>query len=349
MRICMVNDNFYRSSGAAIAIRRITQALTDVDYCVAGCVDDGVSEDLSWVPPGRYECFDLKSSSPIRVVSELIRFKRWFKLQSCDLVHCHHRRVSVLLQAAGLPVLYTGHLAFPYAVWFRWLRPRRMTAVTPSVARNLIETAGRRALACIGNPAHFPKTPPRIELDKVKTRAVCIARLERVKGHTYLLAAWKLLSDRGYRYKLDLVGEGSLRSELEAQIHRDGTQELIRLLGFTTDVSSMIGNSLFAVLVSEVEGQGIVTLEAAAAGRPSLLTAVPGSIDLLPPGRKLRNGVRFGDVKELADALEEWFTHPEDAIEEGERFFHFLKASSDPSRIAHDYREVYQRILAGSA
>ena len=50
MRICMMNDNFYRSSGAAIAIRRISQALTDVDCCVAGCVDDGVSEDLSWVP-----------------------------------------------------------------------------------------------------------------------------------------------------------------------------------------------------------------------------------------------------------------------------------------------------------
>ena len=349
MRICMMNDNFYRSSGAAIAIRRISQALTNVDYCVAGCVDDALSEDLSWVPAGRYECFDLKSSNPIRVVSELIRFKRWFKLQGCGLVHCHHRRVSVLLQAAGFPVLYTGQFAFPYAVWFRWLHPRQMTAITPSVARNLFETTGRKALACIGNPAHFPTTPPGMELDKVKSRAVCIARLDPVKGHAYLLAAWKMLRDRGYHYELDLVGEGPLRSELEAQVQRDGTQELIRFLGFTTDVSSIIGNSLFAVLVSEMEGQGIVTLEAAALGRPSLLTAVPGSVDLLPPGRRLRNAVSFGNVKELADALEEWFAHPEDVIGEGERFFHFLKASSDPSRIAREYGEVYQQILAGSA
>jgi glycosyltransferase involved in cell wall biosynthesis len=345
----MMNDNFYRSSGAAIAIKRISQALADVDYCVAGCVDDSPSEDLSWVPAGKYECFDLKSSNPIRIVSELLRFKSWFKLQGCDLVHCHHRRVSVLLQAAGLPVLYTGHLAFRYTVWFRWLRPRRMTAVTPSVARNLVETTGRRALACIGNPAHFPNRPPAIEPDGVRSRAVCVARLEPVKGHAYLLTAWKLLQDRGYRYELDLVGEGSLRSELESQVQRDGTQKLIRFLGFRADVSSIIGDSLFAVLVSEVEGQGIVTLEAAAAGRPSLLTAVPGSIDLLPPGRRLRNGVPFGNVEELADALEEWFAHPKDVIEEGERFFHFLKASSDPGKIASEYREVYQRILAGSA
>ena len=129
----------------------------------------------------------------------------------------------------------------------------------------------------------FSQDAAGIDLDGVRSRAVCIARLEPVKGHTYLLAAWKLLRDRGYHYELDLVGRGSLRTVLEAQAQRDGTHELIRFLGFNADVSSVIGQGLFAVLVSEVEGQGIVTLEAAAAGRPSLLTAVPGLIDLLPP------------------------------------------------------------------
>jgi glycosyltransferase involved in cell wall biosynthesis len=123
---------------------------------------------------------------------------------------------------------------------------------------------------------------------------------------------------------------------------------LIRFLGFTSNVSAALNNSLFAVLVSEMEGQGIVTLEAAAAGRPSLLTAVPGSIDLLPPDRRLENGVQFGNVEELADVLEEWFARPEDVRDEGKRFFHFLKTSSDPGKIASEYREVYQQILAGS-
>ena len=348
MRVCMMNDHFYRSSGAAIAIRRVSQALTRVDFCVAGCDNEGRSEDLSWVPLGKYERFDLKCSNPIRVVRELIRFKRWFKLQGCDLVHCHHRRISVLLQLAGVPVLYTGQLVHEYAAWFRLLHPRQMTAVSPSVAKNLLQTTGRTPLACIGNPVQFPKSIPGIELDKVKCRAVCVARLEPVKGHTYLLAAWKLLCDRGCRYELDLVGEGLLRPELEAQIQRDGTQDLIRFCGFTTDVSSIIGNSLFAVLASRIEGQVIVTLEAAAMGRASLVTGVPGSIDLLPPGRRLRNGVAFGNVKELADALEQWFAHPEEVIEEGKRFFNFLRTSNNPSIIAREYEEVYQQIHAVS-
>ena len=37
----MMNDNFYRSSGAAIAIRRIAEALRGVEYCVAACSGKG--------------------------------------------------------------------------------------------------------------------------------------------------------------------------------------------------------------------------------------------------------------------------------------------------------------------
>jgi glycosyltransferase involved in cell wall biosynthesis len=221
-----------------------------------------------------------------------------------------------------------------------------MTAVTPSVAQNILETTGCNVLACISNPVHFPRFPPQIDIGTVGRRAVCIARLEPVKAHTHLLAAWKLLHDRGHLYELELVGEGSLRSSLEAQIRHDGLEALVRFRGFTTDVSHIIRNALFAILVSEVEGQGIVTLEAAAMGRASLLTAVPGSIDLLPPERKLRNGIEFGNVKQYADTLEEWFSHPEGVIEEGKRFFGFLKASSDPHRIACEYKGVYERTLS---
>jgi glycosyltransferase involved in cell wall biosynthesis len=97
--------------------------------------------------------------------------------------------------------------------------------------------------------------------------------------------------------------------------------------------------------VSEIEGQGIVTLEAAAMGRPSLLTAVPGSIDLIPADATLPNGVDFGDVEKLAEALEEWFGHPDKVVAEGQRFSEFLKNSSDPANVARDYLNAYRRIL----
>jgi glycosyltransferase involved in cell wall biosynthesis len=347
MRVCMMNDHFYRSSGAAMAIRRIALAMPDIEYCVAACASDGRIEDLSWVPDERHAKFDLKSSSPIQTLKELLRFRRWFKQWGCDLVHCHHRRLSVLLQLAGIRVLYTGQLAFPYSTWFRWLHPRLMTAITPSVATNILETTGRSALACISNPVEFPETVPAIDIETVGKRAVCVARLEPIKGHKHLLAAWKILVDRGYTYELDLVGEGSLKPQLLEQIKRDGLQELIHFRGFTTDVSSIIRGSLFAILASQREGQGIVTLEAAANGRPSLLTAVPGSIDVIPHDHVLPNAVPFGDEEALADLIEQWFGQPQAVVEEGKHFFEFLKASSDPQKIAREYKKIYEQMLAG--
>ena len=346
MRVCMMNDNFYRGSGAAKAIRRISQALTDVDYCFAACNNNHDLEDVSWVLDGKFERFDLKSPNPFLVVRELFRLKRWLVLQRCDLVHCHHRRLSALLQLARIPVLYTGHLAFQPAAWFRWLHPRKMTAVSRSVAANIFETTGREVLRCINNPVQFPTDPPQIDVSIVRNRAVCIARLEPIKGHTHLLAAWKMLRERGYNYELDLVGEGSLRSQLEAQAKRDGLQTIVRFHGFTDDVSTFIDRSMFAVLASEVEGQPLAVLEAAAMGRPTLLTAVPGSIDVLPPGGALKNGIEFGNVEALADALEEWFRQPDDVVKEGQRFFHFLRDSSDSSTIAREYKETYQSAIA---
>ena len=219
-----------------------------------------------------------------------------------------------------------------------------MTAITPSVATNLLQTTGRRVLACIGNPVPFSEVPPGIQLDKVKNRAVCIARLERVKGHRHLLAAWRILRDRGHQYQLDLIGEGTLRTELELQTRRDGTQDLIRFHGFRSDIDEFLRDSLFAILVSEVEGQGIVTLEAAAMGRATLLTAVPGSIDLLPPARRLKNSLEFANVEQTADVLEEWFAYPEDVVREGENFFYFLRDSSAPQAIAQAYENVYRGV-----
>ena len=345
MRVCVLNDNYYRSSGVAIAIRRIVQQVPDVDFLFAGCDAGGLAEELSWMPAGSFKRFDLKTSNPATVVRELTRLKRWLKQRGCDLVHCHHRRLAVLLRLARIPAVYTAHAEFPPVLWFRLLGPLNMTAVTPSIAKSLKRATGRTVLACIGNPVAFPDSPPAPNPERSRKRAICVGRLEPIKGHKYLLQAWKLLHDKGLEYELDLLGEGSLEPELKQQCAQDGTQALVRFLGFREDVTPVVSRCLFAILLSECEGQGIVTLEAAALGLPSLLTGVSGSIDLLPPDRTLVNGLRFGDVEGTAAALESWFAQPEQVEEEGRLFFRFLKQSSDPATVGRKYREVYRTVL----
>ena len=69
-------------------------------------------------------------------------------------------------------------------------------------------------------------------------------------------------------------------------------------------------------------------------------------MDLLPPERTLTNGLQFGDVVALADALAQWFADPAATIREGIVFYDFLRETSDPDSIAKQYQSIYTQLTA---
>jgi len=142
-----------------------------------------------------------------------------------------------------------------------------------------------------------------------------------------------------------LVGEGTLRQALERQVEVLGLVDAVEFRGFQKNVIPQIEQALFAVLASRNEGQGIVTVEAAARGRASLLTDVDGSRDCVSPDRALPNLVKLGDVVGLADALEAWFMQPALAVSEGRVFFDYLKDTSSSTVVANKYRALYEQVV----
>jgi glycosyltransferase involved in cell wall biosynthesis len=58
-----------------------------------------------------------------------------------------------------------------------------------------------------------------------------VGRLTAKKGFTYLIAACKELEEQGYDFECHIVGEGPLRSELEAQIAGLGLESSFTLCG----------------------------------------------------------------------------------------------------------------------
>jgi glycosyltransferase involved in cell wall biosynthesis len=197
----------------------------------------------------------------------------------------------------------------------------------------------------ISNGCDFPAECPTVDITRVGPTAICIARLDPVKGHDNLLSAWRLLLDRGHQCRLLLVGEGKLRRALEHQAEALGIDHAVEFRGFQGNVLPQIEQALFAVLPSRVEGQGIVTIEAAAQGRASLVTDVDGSRDCIPPHHSLPNLVPFGDVAGLADALERWFAQPGLVVSEGRVFFDYLKSSSSTTIVGNKYRILYQQVV----
>ncbi len=130
-----------------------------------------------------------------------------------------------------------------------------------------------------------------------------VGRLSPEKGFDLLIAAVDRLLHAGSDLELWIVGEGSERGNLQAQIDRLGRNDRIRLLGFRADVRDLYEAMDVFALSSLREGLPNVVLEALALEVPVVATRVAG----VP--RLVRDGhcgwlVPPGSVEALASALE---------------------------------------------
>jgi sugar transferase (PEP-CTERM/EpsH1 system associated) len=131
-----------------------------------------------------------------------------------------------------------------------------------------------------------------------------VARLDKVKDHAGLLAAFKLLreTDGGKNVRLIIAGDGSQRGALEKRIVELGLMDAVRLLGNRGDVAQLLGECDVFVLSSIAEGMPVTLLEAMAAGLPVVATDVGGVASVVTDGAT-GTLVPPGDLQALAAAL----------------------------------------------
>lgn len=149
---------------------------------------------------------------------------------------------------------------------------------------------------------------------------VCVARLSEQKGHLLLLEAVHRLAQAGQEFHLTLVGDGELRSQLEAKIQDYQLQSHITITGWASsaEVQRHILNSRAFILPSFAEGLPVVIMEALALHRPVLSTYVAGIPELIEPG-VCGWLIPPGSVDALADTLKTVLhTSPEDLTRLGE-------------------------------
>ncbi|GAA4201989.1 glycosyltransferase family 4 protein [Streptosporangium oxazolinicum] len=133
----------------------------------------------------------------------------------------------------------------------------------------------------------------------------CVASLREHKGHRFLVEAMALLADRGTPCTLVLAGEGPEHDVLARQAA--SLRVDLRLLGLRRDVEALMGRASVVVLASLHEGMSNAVMEAMAAGKPIVATAVGGTRELLS-GRGLL--VPPQDPLALADSLERLLRDP---------------------------------------
>ena len=112
-----------------------------------------------------------------------------------------------------------------------------------------------------------------------------VGRLTEIKNIPLLLetaAKYKDLTDADKpRIKFVIIGDGNLRYELETRSAHLGLGDIVHFLGNREDIPALLAGTDIVALTSNNEGTPLSLIEAMAAGKPVILTAVGGVVDLL--------------------------------------------------------------------
>jgi glycosyltransferase involved in cell wall biosynthesis len=175
---------------------------------------------------------------------------------------------------------------------------------------------------------------------------VCVAGLRPQKNHALLVEAFRRGPASDPRAHLLFAGAGTLKPKLERQIGALGLQERVHLLGQRSDVPETLNAADVFVLGSDYEGNPLAVLEAMAAGKPVISTAVGGVPELVEGGCGLLVPPR--DARALSEAMGYMLENPEarksmagaSARRAAERFG--LRGMTEA------YEDLYKKLIASS-
>ena len=173
---------------------------------------------------------------------------------------------------------------------------------------------------------------------EVKNRIVTVGRLEKVKGHRYLIEAFARIKDKNW--ELSIVGEGSLRSELEILVSSLCIKERVIFHGHLIDFRLQMSEAQIFVLPSLKEGFPNALIEAMSVPLACVASdTFNGHHEIITDGE---NGllVQPGNISELTKAL--------DKLMENKHFIDRLKAKAVEVRYNLDFdtiADLYLKVI----
>jgi glycosyltransferase involved in cell wall biosynthesis len=133
--------------------------------------------------------------------------------------------------------------------------------------------------------------------------AVTVANLRASKNYPGLLAAARIVLDRGVPVRFVAAGQGQLQEEIAALHRSSGLGDRFQLLGYRDDTTRLIAAADVFVLASRHEGLPVTVMEALTLGVPVVAPAVGGLPEVVTTDD---NGILCppGADDALADAVE---------------------------------------------
>ena len=254
--------------------------------------------DITYLAKGKFDPTTLPAL--LRVIDE----------KQIDVLHMHGYGATTFGRLAAarrrLPALLHEHANLTDTPWFQKVADRVLEpytdiaiAVSQSTADFLVRARqlppSKVKVVYLGVPLDEFSRPRRADDIAAARRDLGVAqgefaigtitRLHESKGNSYLVdAAARVVRERPSA-RFFLVGEGPLRSALEAQAASLGLGDRFVFAGFRRDVAGTLAAFDLSVFPSLWEGTPLTAFEALAIGKPIVATDADGLLDILTANR----------------------------------------------------------------
>jgi glycosyltransferase involved in cell wall biosynthesis len=187
--------------------------------------------------------------------------------------------------------------------------------------------------------------PPR-PLQSGPRRFLSVGRLVPEKNLPLLLRAFVLVQKSHPKTSLEIVGDGPLRGQLEAEAKHLGLNEAVRFLGQQPHDPRIFASAEIFVMSSSREGHPLALLEAMAAGLPVLATRVGGIPEIVEPEDGCGWLVSPNDVSALADAMERMAKKSGDELQKmGQKASEKIRKHFSHQNYLRNISDFYEEVL----
>jgi glycosyltransferase involved in cell wall biosynthesis len=286
---------------------------------------------------------------------------RILKEKKIDIIHSQTRVSSVLAlwvsKKTSIPFVYTAH-GFLNPRWGRRTFPcfgKLVIAISQPVREHLLRNFGlseeRIRLVHNGIDITRPQAsglrPQELKKEyglKDGPVAGIIARLSEVKGHKYLLMAMKKVIAEIPDAQLLIVGEGSIKKDLQGLVQELGIIRNVYFIPAVSDTVEPLSVMDVFVMPSLEEGLGLSIMEAMLAGVPVAATDA-GGITTLVKDNQTGILVKPADAYNLALAIIELLKNKEKARRLSGSARDLIVREFSLEKMAEETEKVYRECL----
>ena len=362
-------SGFYGAERWVIALAN--NADKDNMLCDLAVSQEGVDQDLSvtnYFPQdvGEIHYLNMSGRFDLRVVNKLARIIRD---RDIDIIHTHGYKSDILgflaarragIKCVSTPHGFSGKVGLKLAIFIRIGTHilRYFDQVVP-LSEELMEDMKRFKVpesktSFIRNGVDLTEIDaalanlPEDKGPDTDSRIIgFIGQMIPRKGIPDLIEVFDQLYQQEPALRLQLLGDGSQRQELEHQAAALSSVNAVEFLGFRSDRLALLSKFSLFVMTSSLEGIPRCMMEAMAVGVPVVAYDIPG-VDQLVEHGKTGLLAPFGDKAALAACCKQVLGDPELADTLSRNAREMVNVRYSAARMANEYEDLFRK-LTGKA